>query len=114
MSIAFKKIRLTRLAQIKPLSSPQKRLYQASKVTPLTMNSATSAYQTSHHPDGGNAGAAPKQMSQINHLKLNDGNEVPTVWSHLAHAYIFLAHPGVAGLRTWDSELQGRSQFSPG
>ncbi|TVY18490.1 NADPH-dependent conjugated polyketone reductase C1, partial [Lachnellula arida] len=65
------------LAQIKPFSSLQKRLYHPS--TPLAVNSATSACQTSHHPEGGNAGTAPKKMSQTNLLKLNDGNEIPTI-----------------------------------
>ncbi|KAF4631792.1 hypothetical protein G7Y89_g6340 [Cudoniella acicularis] len=36
------------------------------------MNSTTSAYQTS-------ASVSPKQMSQLNNLKLNDGNEIPMV-----------------------------------
>jgi len=79
MSVAlFKTTRLTSLAQItKPFSSPQTRFFYPS--TPLTMNSATSAYQTSHHPEGGNGGTAPKQMAKINLLKLNDGNEIPMV-----------------------------------
>ncbi|KAM3078067.1 hypothetical protein ACMFMG_002631 [Clarireedia jacksonii] len=40
------------------------------------MNSATGAYQTSFG-ESGNLGIAPKQMSQLPNLKLNDGNEIP-------------------------------------
>jgi diketogulonate reductase-like aldo/keto reductase len=57
-----------------PLSATPKRLYQ--KSTPLSKNSTTAAYQTSHTANS-NAGALPKQMSSIPSLKLNDGNEIP-------------------------------------
>jgi hypothetical protein len=42
------------------------------------MNSATSSYQTSFGTSG-NLGIAPKQMSQLQNLKLNDGNEIPVL-----------------------------------
>ncbi|ESZ90988.1 putative NAD/NADP-dependent indole-3-acetaldehyde reductase [Sclerotinia borealis F-4128] len=40
------------------------------------MNSATSAYQSSFGAEG-NLGIAPKQMSQLQNLKLHDGTEIP-------------------------------------
>ncbi|PQE29864.1 aldo keto reductase protein [Rutstroemia sp. NJR-2017a WRK4] len=40
------------------------------------MNSATGSYQTSFGASG-NLGIAPKQMSQLPNLKLNDGTEIP-------------------------------------
>ncbi|KAI9647221.1 hypothetical protein NHQ30_003604 [Ciborinia camelliae] len=40
------------------------------------MNSATSAYQSSFGAEG-NLGIAPKQMSQLQNLKLNDESEIP-------------------------------------
>jgi hypothetical protein len=40
------------------------------------MNSTTAAYQTSFGAEG-NLGIAPKQMSPIQNLKLNDGKEIP-------------------------------------
>lgn len=40
------------------------------------MNSGTSAYQSSFGAEG-NLGIAPKQMSQLQNLKLNDETEIP-------------------------------------
>lgn len=68
--------RSLRLSPIRSLSVPSKRFFRA---TPLSMNSTTAAYQTSFGAEG-NLGIAPKQMSQIQNLKLNDGNEIPMVF----------------------------------
>jgi len=40
------------------------------------MNSATASYNTSFGAEG-NLGIAPKQMSQIQYVTLNDGNDIP-------------------------------------
>jgi hypothetical protein len=78
MTVAYRAFRLTSSPlRIKPLSVPTKRFLSS---TPLAMNSGTAAYQTSFGAEG-NLGIAPKQMSQLQSLKLNDGNEIPMVTS---------------------------------
>ncbi|KAA8571778.1 hypothetical protein EYC84_001748 [Monilinia fructicola] len=42
------------------------------------MNSATAAYQSTFGAEG-NLGIAPKQMSQLQNLKLHDGSEIPVL-----------------------------------
>ncbi|KAF5874583.1 putative aldehyde reductase 1 protein [Botrytis fragariae] len=50
------------------------------------MNSETSAYQSSFGA-GGNSGDSPKQMSQLQNLKLNDGTEIPMLGYGLGTAH---------------------------
>ncbi|KAJ8071495.1 hypothetical protein OCU04_001815 [Sclerotinia nivalis] len=50
------------------------------------MNSATSAYQSSFGAEG-NSGIAPRQMAQVQKLKLNDGNEIPMLGFGLGTAH---------------------------
>jgi hypothetical protein len=77
MTIPFKILHFTSSAQFRifAISVSTKRFYRAPT---LAMNSATSAFQTSFGAEG-NLGIAPKQMSQIQNLKLNDENEIPMV-----------------------------------
>ena len=75
MNLGLRTVRLSSSSSIRDLTrTPAKRFFQ--KSTPLAMNSTTASYQTSFGAEG-NLGIAPKQMSQIPNLKLNDGKEIP-------------------------------------
>lgn len=50
------------------------------------MNSATSAYQSSFGAEG-DVGIAPKQMAQLQNLKLHDGTEIPMLGYGLGTAH---------------------------
>lgn len=77
MTVAQRIFRLvTPPLSIRTLPIPFKRSFF--KATPHFINSTTAAYQTSFGAQG-NLGIAPKQMSQLQTLKLNDGNEIPMV-----------------------------------
>jgi hypothetical protein len=76
MTIALKAFRLTPLpALLKVFNRPSQRFLPSS----FGMNSGTASFQTSFNKAEGMSGAAPKQMSQLQPVKLNDGNEVPQV-----------------------------------
>lgn len=75
MNLGLRTVRLSSSSSIKVLTRPPTtRFFQ--KSAPLAMNSTTAAYQTSFGAEG-NLGIAPKQMSPIQNLKLNDGKEIP-------------------------------------
>jgi len=76
MTIALRAFRLTTSSSsIRTLPTLSRHFLQ---LAPLVMNSGTASYQTSFGAEG-NLGIAPKQMSQLQNLKLNDGNEIPMV-----------------------------------
>jgi hypothetical protein len=75
MLSVFRGLRPEKLLGTRLLTPSTKIFYQ--QTTPLKMNSTTAAYQTSH-ADGDSA-LPPKQTSVLQKVKLNDGNEIPTV-----------------------------------
>ena len=78
MTVAYRCFRLTSSPlRIRPLYVPTKRFLSS---TSVAVNSGTAAYYTSFGAEG-NLGIAPKQMSQLQNLKLNNGNEIPMVTS---------------------------------
>ncbi|KAF7900322.1 uncharacterized protein EAF01_007624 [Botrytis porri] len=60
----------------RPLIKRSYKLHFSAITVRYIMNSETSAYQSSFGA-GGNSGDSPKQMSQLQNLKLNDGTEIP-------------------------------------
>ena len=69
-------LRTLRLTTARSLAVPSRRFFHSA--APLAMNSTTATYQTSFGAEG-NLGIAPKQMPQLQNLKLNDENEIPMV-----------------------------------
>lgn len=113
MSTFVKSIRLTKF------SSPARYIPHTTKwrappsISHLSkMNSTSSAFQTSFE-EGGNTDG-PKQQSQLRNIKLNDGNEIPVVYS----IFKFPSHERrvsnsrLAGVRAGYSKIQGRSKCS--
>jgi len=75
MTLIFRALRSSSPLITKARTFPSKLLYQ--QTIPLRMNSSTAAYKTSHAE--GDSALPPKQMSVLQNMKLNDGNEIPVM-----------------------------------
>lgn len=76
---------------IRPLINRPYSLQFSAITARYMMNSETSAYQSSFGA-GGNSGDSPKQIGQLQNLKLNDGTEIPMLGYGLGTAH-YKANP---------------------